>query len=151
MTEKDHSVPEPGVTIQKTCCGICNAYSHCGIDAWVKDGRIIRVEGSADNPHTRGRLCPRGAAIRQYVYSKDRVLHPMKRVGEKGAGEFRPISWEETYAEIAEKFNGFKAEFGPQSVCFHAGFSKWYRPVLQRLSSSFGSPGSSSGCLRSSR
>ena len=139
MTETNHT-PEPGVTVKKTCCGICNAYSHCGIDAWVPDGRIVHVEGSADNPHSKGRLCPRGAAIRQYVYSQDRVLHPMKRVGEKGSGQFRPISWEEAYAEIAEKLNGYKAEFGPQSVCFHAGFSKWYRPVLQRLSGSFGSP-----------
>ena len=131
---------ETGIEIKKTCCCICNAYSHCGIDAYVKDGRIIKIEGSSDNPHSNGHLCPRGAGIRQYVYNKERVLTPLKRVGEKGAGEFKPISWEEAYAEIAEKFNGYKAEYGAHSMAFFAGFSKWFRPVLHRLANSFGSP-----------
>ena len=131
---------ETGITIKKTTCCICNAFSHCGMDAYVKDGRIIKIEGSADNPHTRGHLCPRGAGIRQYVYNKDRILTPLKRIGEKGKGEFRPISWEEAYAEIAERFNGYKKEYGAHSVAFFAGFSKWFRPVLQRLAGSFGSP-----------
>lgn len=131
---------ETGIEIKKTCCGICNQYSHCGIDAYVKDGRIIKVEGDSDNPHSNGHLCPRGAGIRQYVYSKDRILTPLRRVGEKGEGKFEPISWEDAYALIAEKFKGYKKEFGAESVAFFAGFSKWFRPVLQRLASSFGSP-----------
>lgn len=131
---------EDGVEIKKTCCGICNQYSHCGVDAYVKDGKVIHIEGSADNPRTHGRLCPRGAALRQYVYNKDRILYPMKRIGEKGEGKFERISWDEAYATIAEKLNGYKAEFGAQSVSFFAGYSKWFRPPLQRLACSFGSP-----------
>lgn len=57
--QRESAAPENGeVTIHKTCCGICNAYSHCGIDAYVQNGRIIRAEGSVDNPHSQGKLCP---------------------------------------------------------------------------------------------
>ena len=49
--QRESAAPENGeVTIHKTCCGICNAYSHCGIDAYVQNGRIIKAEGSVDNP-----------------------------------------------------------------------------------------------------
>lgn len=141
MTDAEQAVSRGGeVTVHKTCCGICNAYSHCGIDAYVQDGRIIKAEGSVDNPHSQGKLCPRGAGIRQYVYNPERILRPLKRVGEKGEGKFEPISWEEAYGIIGEKLKGYRADFGPESVAFVAGFSKWFRPPLQRLASSFGSP-----------
>lgn len=140
LEENKIACAETGIEIKKTCCGICNQYSHCGIDAYVKDGRIVKVEGSSDNPHSNGHLCPRGAGIRQYVYNKERILTPLRRTGEKGKGEFEPISWEEAYAVIGEKLNGYKKEFGPESVAFFAGFSKWFRPVLERLAGSFGSP-----------
>ena len=64
----------------------------------------------------------------------------MLRTGEKGEGKFKRISWDEAYALIAEKLDGYKKEFGPESVCFFAGYSKWFRPPLQRLAESFGSP-----------
>jgi anaerobic selenocysteine-containing dehydrogenase len=132
--------PETGIEIHKSSCCICNAGSHCGMDVYVRDGRIVKAEGDSGNPHTKGHLCPRGAGIRQYVYSPDRILTPLKRTGERGKGKFRPVSWEEAYAEIAARLNAVKAESGPESVAFFSGFSKWYRPVLKRLARSFGSP-----------
>ena len=119
---------ESGIEVKKTCCGICNQYSHCGIDAYVRDGKIIRVEGSSDNPHSKGQLCAKGSGIRQYVYNKDRVLYPLMRVGEKGEGKFERISWEDAYRIIAQKLTGYKAAFGPETVAFFSGFSKWFRP-----------------------
>jgi anaerobic selenocysteine-containing dehydrogenase len=131
---------ETGITIKKTCCDICNHYSHCAIDAYIKDGKIIKIEGSSDNPHTKGTLCPRGAANRQYIYSDERILHPLKRIGEKGEGKFEKITWEEAYQTIAEKFNGYKERHGAHSVAFMVGFEKWYRPPLLKLANAFGSP-----------
>ena len=72
---------------------ICSA--GCPIDAYVQDGKLLSVEGSRDWPGQQGGLCSKGAASRQYVYNKDRILYPMKRVGERGSGEFERISWEE--------------------------------------------------------
>ena len=62
----------------------------------------MSVEGSRDLPGQSGGLCSKGAASRQYVYNKDRILYPMKRIGKKGSGEFERISWDEAYRMIAE-------------------------------------------------
>ena len=51
-----------GIQVKKTVCGICSPLTHCGIDAYVRDGMVIKVEGSKDNPHSEGTLCSKGAA-----------------------------------------------------------------------------------------
>ncbi len=129
-----------GIEIKKTICALCNPYSHCGIDAYVKDGTIIKVEGTEENPHSGGTLCSKGAASRQYIYNEERLLEPMLRVGERGSGQFEPISWDKALDLIAEKFTRVKEEFGPESVAFYVGYPKWMRPFVKRLAHSFGSP-----------
>src|ERR1043165_7212695 len=67
----------------------------CSMIAHVENDRLIRVEGNPDHPFTRGNLCRKVARYEERVYSADRLLHPMRRVGPKGAGEFERISWGE--------------------------------------------------------
>ena len=86
--------------IKKVRCNICSA--GCPIDAYVEEGTLVSVEGSRDLPGQSGGLCSKGAASRQYVYNKDRILYPMKRIGKKGSGEFERVSWDEAYRMIAE-------------------------------------------------
>lgn len=117
-------------------CDICSF--GCPVTAFVKDGVIQDVEPCVDSPLSRGFLCAKGYASRQYVYNDLRIMTPMKRVGPRGSGEFRPISWDEAYGEIAAKLNGYKAQYGPDSVAFFSGYTKWYRPYLHRLAHSFG-------------
>lgn len=132
--------PETGIAIKKSICTICDPLTQCGLDLYVKDGKIIKVEGSKENPYSNGTLCSKGAAMRQYVYSPDRIQTPLKRVGPRGSGTYEAISWEEAYNTIAEKLNQIKKENGPESVGFFAGYAKWFRPFLHRLAHSFGSP-----------
>lgn len=124
--------------IKKVRCNICSA--GCPIDAYVQDGKLLSVEGSRDWPGQQGGLCSKGAASRQYVYNKDRILYPMKRVGERGSGEFERISWEEAYAMIANNLLRIREKYGSQSTVFYAGYPKWYRPALLRLANAYGSP-----------
>lgn len=49
-----------GIEIRKSICSICNPHSHCGIDAYVKDGMIVKIEGTKENPHSDGTLCSKG-------------------------------------------------------------------------------------------
>ncbi len=128
-----------GIEVRQTICSICNPFTHCGIDAYVKDGEVIKVEGTK-NPHNGGTLCSKGAASRQYIYHKDRLRTPLLRTGEKGSGRFKPISWEEALDIAADRLNRIKEESGPESVVFYAGYTKWMRPFLKRLAHSFGSP-----------
>jgi anaerobic selenocysteine-containing dehydrogenase len=142
---------ETGIEVRKTICSICDPLSHCGIDAYVKDGVVVKVEGTKENPHSAGTLCSKGNASRQYIYHKDRLHTPLLRKGERGSGEFVPISWEEALDLAASRFAKIKEETGPESVVFYAGYPKWMRPFLKRLAHSFGSPNyctESSTCFR---
>lgn len=131
---------ETGIEIKRTMCDICTPGPQCGVDAYVKDGVLIKVEGTENFPTNQGALCTKGAANRQYIYREDRIKTPMRRVGERGSHEFEAISWDEAIATIAEKLNGAKEKWGAESVVFMTGYAKWYRAWLQRLSYSFGSP-----------
>jgi anaerobic selenocysteine-containing dehydrogenase len=141
-TRIDAKIPGPdtGIEVKKSICTICDPLTQCGLDVYVKDGRIIKVEGSENHPFNKGTLCPKGAANRQYIYHESRIKTPLKRVGARGLGCFEPISWDEALDTIAEKCLAAKAESGPESVVFFAGYTKYFRPYLSRLAHSFGSP-----------
>ena len=130
---------DTGIEIRPSICAICSPDKHCGVDCYVKDGKIIKVEGTLDHPYSHGKLCTKGSSNRNYVYRRDRIQTPLKRVGERGEGKFEPISWDEAYAIIAENLNRIKETDSPHSVAFYSGHCKWYRFLLQRLAYSFGS------------
>jgi anaerobic selenocysteine-containing dehydrogenase len=87
------SVPETSIDIKKSICTICDPQTQCGLDLYVQDGKIIKVEGSKENPYSVGTLCSKGAAQRQYLYSEDRLTTPLKR-GSSGfvVHKINPIS-----------------------------------------------------------
>ncbi len=131
---------ETGIEVRKSVCTICDPVTQCGLDCYVKDGRVIKVEGSLENPQNAGTLCAKGAAQRQWVYHEDRLRTPMKRVGPRGSGQMVPISWTEALDTIAENLQRIKVDSGPQSVVFYCGYPKHPRPFLQRLAMLYGSP-----------
>lgn len=122
----------------KTTCGICG--SCCPVDAYVEDGELVSVEGSHEGAFQTGRLCVKGMAAKQFVYNKDRVRYPMKRVGKKGEGKFQRITWDEAYDIISEKLLKLRKYYGAKSTVFYSGYPKWFRPALLRFSNAYGSP-----------
>lgn len=87
-----------------------NCYDACSIITTTDNDRIIKVEGNKKHPVTQGFLCPKiGRYAKEIVYSKDRVLYPMKRSGKKGEGNFKRISWDEAYDIICEKIRDVHA------------------------------------------
>ncbi len=132
--------PDTGIEVRRTLCDICSPGMHCGIGAYVKDGRVIKIEGLDGHPSNDGRLCTKGLQNRQYIYREDRIKTPLRRVGKRGEGRFEPISWEEAYKEIADGLNAAKEKYGAESVAFYAGYSKWYRQTLRRFAYAFGTP-----------
>ena len=143
---------ETGIEIRHSLCDICSPTSHCGVNCYVKDGVIIKVEGDENHPLNQGLLCTKGASNRQYVYREDRIKTPLKRTGPRGSGQYEPITWDEALDTIAKRLQGYKAQYGAQSVFFFGGYTKWFRPILQRLAYSFGTPNygtESSSCFTS--
>ncbi|MFZ6844104.1 molybdopterin-containing oxidoreductase family protein [Undibacterium sp. RuTC16W] len=75
----------------------------CALHVTVQDGIATEVRGDPDHPTTAGVLCTKVARYTERTYHKDRVLHPLKRVGKKGEGQFEQISWDEALTTIAAK------------------------------------------------
>jgi len=89
----------------------------CALEITVENGRAIRVEGAADHPTTRGVLCTKVARYLDRTYSSERLLHPLRRRGKKGAGSFERISWDEALDTIAARFREIAASSdGPQAI-----------------------------------
>ena len=129
---------ESGIEIRHSVCDICTPGMHCGLDVYVKDGKIIKVEGTKEHPVNKGKLCTKGASNRQYLYREDRLMTPLKRVGERGEGKFEPISWDEAIDTIAEKLMSIREKDGADKVAFYAGYSKWFRFMFRRFAHVFG-------------
>ncbi|AWM87472.1 molybdopterin-dependent oxidoreductase [Microvirga sp. 17 mud 1-3] len=91
--------------------------STCSLDVEVIDGRSIgRVHGAKTNDYTAGVVCAKVARYGERIHHPDRLLHPLKRTGPKGSGQFERISWDEALDIVAAKFLEAEADFGPASV-----------------------------------
>ncbi|MCL1828558.1 MAG: molybdopterin-dependent oxidoreductase [Oscillospiraceae bacterium] len=112
----------------------------CGAKLYIKDDKVVKVEGDESHPWSCGRACSRLLAMTQYMYHKDRILYPMKRVGARGEGKFERISWDEAYGTVEQKFNDIKERFGPEAVIFCQGTGRDIGGSISFLCYAFGSP-----------
>jgi len=87
----------------------------CAMLVTVKDGVAVKVQGDPLHPFTDGSLCTKVAHYPERTYSPDRLRHPLKRVGPKGKGEFRQISWDEALDEIAARLKAIAA-VNPEAI-----------------------------------
>jgi cysteine desulfurase NifS len=131
-------------------CGICSA--GCGVVVtYDQEGRIVAVRPDHTSPF--GMICRVGERSPEIIYSKDRILYPMRRNGPKGSYDFKRISWDEAYDEIVTKLNRVKDESGPEAAAIYTGSGSFdralcdvYQPAGVAVSSAssvlfpFGSP-----------
>ncbi len=129
-------------TIVKTTTWSAGPGCHggCGVQAHIRDGKLVKIEGDPDHPWNRGRLCARALAMTQYIDHDDRLKMPLKRVGKRGEDKFEEISWEEAYDLIEKKMKGIRDEFGPESMIFSMGTGRDIGPWICMLAYAFGSP-----------
>ena len=116
-------------------CQLCSTV--CGIIGYVKEGRIIKVEGNPNDPNSRGHLCARGQAALNHQYHPERLLYPLKRVGERGEGRWKRISWDEALNEIAEKLGAIRDSGHPEDFAFHQGRQR-SKDAIARFLDAFG-------------
>src|SRR5215469_16441789 len=89
----------------------------CSLSVDVDEGRILKVRGSRALPYTAGVICNKVARdSADFVHGPGRLLHPMRRAGLKGSGEFTRISWETALDVIYERVSEIIARWGPQAV-----------------------------------
>src|SRR5262245_17581311 len=108
-------MPAPQVTRVNGCCPLDCQDTCCWV-AHVESGRVVRVEGAKNHPFTRGTLCAKVNDYEQRVYAADRLLHPLRRVGPKGAGAFERITWDEALDLLASRLLAIAAGSGAESI-----------------------------------
>lgn len=124
---------------QGLCRGNCAA--RCAINVHVRNGKLVKTS-KLDLPVPEfERICQRGLTHNQRVYQPNRLTHPMRRVGERGAGEWEQITWEEAIDEIRTKWQQYQKEYGNQSIAYIDGYGTGAPEVdyYQRLFNLMGS------------
>jgi DMSO reductase family type II enzyme molybdopterin subunit len=114
-----------------------NCTGNCAFNVYVRNGIVWREEqqgeygrSEADVPDFGPRGCQKGLRHAKYMYGKQRVLYPMKRVGGRGEGKWERVSWDQALSEIADKFIDYNVQYGPRSVTTQLGTQM----VLKRAS-----------------
>ncbi|TAK30063.1 MAG: twin-arginine translocation signal domain-containing protein [Chloroflexota bacterium] len=125
----------PRVTIPSTCLQ-CQA--RCGILGFIEDGALVKIEGNPKDPNSRGKLCARGQAGINHLTNPDRLVYPMRRTGPRGSGQFKRISWEEAYAEVASKLRLIRDSGRRDEFVFAAGILEGTGGVASRFARAFG-------------
>lgn len=105
-----------------------NCQGNCAWQVWTKDGKVTRENQSAsypqiadDIPDANPRGCNKGVQHSQTMYTEDRLLYPLKRVGERGGGAWQRITWDEAITEVAEKLYETMLRVGPEGNYVHVG------------------------------
>jgi anaerobic selenocysteine-containing dehydrogenase len=100
-----------------------NCESACGLLAYVdKDsGQVRKFEGNPEHPGSRGRNCAKGPATLNQITDADRILHPLKRAGERGAGQWVQTTWDEALDDIAGRIRTAIVEERRNEVMYHVG------------------------------
>ena len=126
--------------VVKGLCRICS--SGCGIDAYVENGRLVKVTPMKEHPVNR--LCVKAKAMPDLLYSPERITQPMRKVN----GGWQKISWDEALDVIGDKLAGIKENYGAKALVVHLGeptVATETRQLAARFCSLYGTPNYTSG------
>ena len=112
---------ERNYTLVPTTCFNCEAA--CGLVAFIdkESGEVVKFEGNPEHPASRGRNCAKGPATINQVTDPERILYPLRRVGERGSGEWERISWDDALNEIGGRIRTAITEGRGNEVMYHVG------------------------------
>jgi len=92
--------------------------------AFVEDGRVVKIEGQPNSIRSLGKICAKGQAGINQVYFPDRILYPLRRVGQRGDGKYKRISWDEALTELASRMKKLRDDGHPEKLMYHYGRAK---------------------------
>ena len=124
--------------IRRTFCGLC--HPRCGTLLHIENGKAVKVEGDPEHLITRGLICARGRLMIEHLYHPDRLNYPLKQVGERGAGQWQRVTWEQALDEVAEKLGRLRDSYGAETLGFTHGTHRTYHWDGRRFFNLFGSP-----------
>ncbi|MCI8468327.1 MAG: molybdopterin-dependent oxidoreductase, partial [Eggerthellaceae bacterium] len=124
----------------RTVCTTCHA--RCGVFVYSDGDEIVKIEGDPDNPKSYGTICGAGMSQREvHNDTEGRLLYPMRRVGERGSGEWERITWDEALDTIASESRRIIDEYGPEAIVTGQGTGRTTNHWHCRLNSTLGLEG----------
>ena len=104
-------------SLTTTVLGACphDCPDTCSFVTTVQDGIAIKVQGNPQHPHTDGALCTKVSRYAERTHHPERILHPLRRIGPKGSGQFEQVSWDAALADIAARLKTIAVR-GPGSA-----------------------------------
>ncbi|QDF68400.1 thiosulfate reductase PhsA [Shewanella sp. SNU WT4] len=118
-------------------CEMCS--TRCPISARIVNGKNVSILGNDKAKAFGGAVCARGGAGHSQLYDKQRIVKPLKRVGERGEGKWQEIEWNEAYAIITENLNKIKQQHGAEAVAFSSKSGSLSNHLFH-LAKAFGTP-----------
>jgi anaerobic selenocysteine-containing dehydrogenase len=105
-----------GYTVEKklVVCSMCDL--SCTLEAHLENGSLIKLQGWAGHPVTPNVFCNKPANAAKWFYNDRRLLHPLKRKGDRGCGQWEQISWDQAMDEIARRLQEVVGRYGPESL-----------------------------------
>ncbi|MGS5085220.1 molybdopterin-containing oxidoreductase family protein [Hydrogenophaga sp. A37] len=102
---------------ERTVRGACphDCPDTCSLVTTVIDTKAVRVAGNPAHRHTDGALCTKVSRYTERTYHPERILHPLRRVGPKGSGQFEPVDWDTALSDIARRLKDIAAR-DPQAI-----------------------------------
>jgi anaerobic selenocysteine-containing dehydrogenase len=100
-----------------------NCESACGLLAYVdkESGQVRKFEGNPAHPGSRGRNCAKGPATLNQMYDPERILHPLRRKGPRGSGEWEQVSWDDALTDIGWRIGNAIREGRHDEIMYHVG------------------------------
>jgi anaerobic selenocysteine-containing dehydrogenase len=120
----------------RTMCRNC--HGACGAFVTVEDGKAVDIKGDPDCPTSLGYLCTKGRYSISYSNSPDRVIHPMKRAGPRGSGQWERVSWEEAMDLLERKCKDAIRDYGPEYIGKACGTGREWNNFGNRFFNSLG-------------
>jgi anaerobic selenocysteine-containing dehydrogenase len=125
-------------SVTRSHCRMC--HGGCGVLVYTRNGKAVKIAGDPDCPINHGTLCSKGIASIQLAYHPDRLTYPVKRIGPKGSGQWKRISWDEALDTIASRTLNYKEKFGAESIVMGYGTGRENEAVIYRFANLLGSP-----------
>lgn len=119
-------------------CLMC--YARCGIYAYLAYGRVAKIGGNPAHPNSRGRLCAKGQAGLNFLYDPERILFPLRRVGTRGDGRWRQVTWADALAEVAAKIRDLRARDRAAQIVFQSDRDITSQAFVRRFCHALGTP-----------
>jgi len=120
-----------------TICFGCT--THCGVVGWVQDNTVRRISGNPLDRNSDGNICSKANGMISYTYYPGRLLYPLKRVGKRGDGKWKRVSWKDAMDDIGGRLKTLREDGTPEQFVFHYGRDKT-KGFTKHFTNAYGTP-----------